>query len=246
MNNLALFDDKTLVFTNETKTESFTTTRAIANYLNLEHKHVLKRLREIIKKSELIGNGVLPIRYKDSRGRTQTEYKIKRSVALRFVIEFDTKDAHEIKDTLVLEFVKMAKYLSTNQEWLKSRIATKVETKTANDTIEDFIKYAEKQRGNPYEGVSPYRLMFHRQISKAVTGTDRSHRDTLPKEYLEIIEFLEEKTSELLGLFMYMELEYHDIAKHTLRHIRLSAAETLKEVNLCRYDARRPKQESLF
>ena len=232
MKELSLFEAITLVFANDTKTESYTTTRAIAKFLDLDHSYIKKKLRKMIEKSDLIRDRVSRINYKDIRNRTQTEYKISKDASLRFIIEFETKDAHEIKDTLVLEFMSMSKYLSTVPEWNKTRLASKEENKNTQKVLDDFILYAEKQRGRSYNDKCPYRYKFHQLIAKSVLGANKSDRDTLPRAYIHIIEQLEYKLRDLLITFMCLGCEYHDIYKHVTRHLKEGAKDGLEAYSL--------------
>ena len=242
MNTPTLFEDS--VYIDNQHQEAVTTTRIIAAEMDRDHSKVLRLTENLIKRGSL-GKAMCGLSYYlSSQSKKSKMYVLNEEATMRLIMSMSGEKAEVMKDYFTRKFFEQK---NTLLSWNKHREKTKIETKTANDMIEDFVRYAEHQRGKPYEGVSPYRLMFHRAIAKSVVGYDRSYRDTLPKEYLQIIEHLEEKVSGLLAFFMSIEAEYHYISKHVLRHIKESAAETLKDFNLCRYDARAtPKQQTLF
>ena len=238
-----LINDLYLVQTDSNHKTLFTTTRSIASFLKVEHKYVLRKLKMMMKKSKVVGAGAAPSSYTTIQNKQAIEYRLTKLAALRFVQEFETEEAHQIKDAIVIEFQNMELELI---EWREGRRETKSLTKHTNESINQFIKYAEIARGSQYEGVARYFNMFQKQINRIVVGRDSFNRDLLPVEHLAQIVALEDILSEALITQMEKGLEYHDIAKTTLQALRDIGKLNMDHAGLKQFKALSPKQGTLF
>ena len=93
-----------------------TTSREIAEHFNKAHKDVLESIRNLTAENSAVKNMFIYSAYKNSRGRTYTEYLINRDGFSLLAMGFTGKDALEWKLKYIEAFNEMEKQLSSHSE----------------------------------------------------------------------------------------------------------------------------------
>jgi len=149
-----------------------------------------------------------------------------RYLSIEFAVDCDLylrskiQEAHDEKTRIVatLEANK------ANDGWVTIREDGKETRKSLTDTIENFCRYAEDGREEPYENNKcPYYVLLTELVYDAL-GINRPEgktplRDVFAKPIVKEIERLEGILIELIEEVIFDEVEYHKAFKHIKKHI---------------------------
>ncbi|MEA2019582.1 MAG: Rha family transcriptional regulator [Campylobacterota bacterium] len=241
-NQLSLFESGVYMSTNhdEVITDTLQVTSVLSKiYKQLNknkpkrHSDILAVTRRLIKNDSIGKRNISLSSYQDSQNKKRSMYRLdeKATIILCTSLSGDTGDL------LRSQFVDM--FLMQKEEleaWRSGRKEVKKLTKHTNGSINEFIVYAESMRGSKYKGTPRYFNMFQKQINQVVIGLNSFNRDKLPKEYLLQINSLEDVLSESLITLMNAKLEYHKIAKLTLKAIRDISCLNMEDAKLVKYN----------
>lgn len=135
-----------------------TTSTIIAKEFKKRHDNILKIIQKLECSEEFNRLNFKEIKYIDSRGREQKEYRITKDGFMFLVMGFTGKEASKIKEAYIKEFNKMRNFILAKQtkEWQDAREQTKKFNSSLNDSIKLLIEYAENQGSK-----SAYRYYIH-------------------------------------------------------------------------------------
>ena len=148
-----------------------------------------------------------------------TEFAVKCDLYIKHKIQ----QAHDVK----IEARGMAKANSVNEPWLQMRDQGKTVHKALTDRIQEFCKYAETQRGNPYDKSCPFYILVndaiytYLDVEKPIEN--KTPRDIFSGAVLEDIVKAESEVIELLDEIMSQNRDRNGIKKQILDRLKRNA-----------------------
>ena len=191
--------------------EPFATSTQISKYFGINHKDLLRKIREFHSFEAMIGGGKLRSQIRVVKGREYPYFELDADAFTFICMSVTGKKAEEFKWGFIQAYklatteaisVRVASQTNRlNQEWIEAREHGKDTRKLLQDKIKEFCKYAEIQRGKPYK-VCPY----YKHITDAIYAYIRidtpkcgkALRDVYSGDIVEAIEAAELKVIELL------------------------------------------------
>lgn len=172
-----------------------TTTKAIADSFNRDHKEVLKSIRSIIDSGHL-GEGEFSLTsYTDKSNRQSKMYLLTERgflISMPFIGGSKSKDGQV---RLVDEFLKMREALKERQhvEWQTSRIKGKLQRRSETDIISEYLLPLAR-RQNPegtYAKKPGMAYTNYSKLIKSALGVKWDSRDELSWQYINAVEAIE-------------------------------------------------------
>jgi phage regulator Rha-like protein len=209
------------------KNEIYTTSLIISENINIDHKSVVKLLKDYSNIDELKRLTVAKV---STKGRAIINYLLTEEQALILVsLMNNTPEVIKFKVGLVKAFIKYRKLSAqllsqkTNQEWIEKRKETKVMRRECTDIIQQFIAYAEEQGS---QSASKYYMNFSRMELTGLFLLEQkfpNYRDIMNFRQLNLIEIADEVIANSLKDSMEKKIPYKEcfqIAKECI--IKLS------------------------
>jgi len=190
-----------------------TNTLKVAEYFGKQHKNILQRINNLVKKGRL---KIQPSYYLDEQGRKQKYSILDRKNFSIVVLGFTGEQAEIFRIEYVEQFEKNAAKLI---EWEIYRQDVIEPTKTCNDSIKWLSSGLKKE--NPSSN-SHWRVYQHIQqaITKAATGDARTKREEMTAEQLKLVQWMEDRVHD--------EIERMKALGASAVDIRQSILDTLK------------------
>jgi len=211
----SLFDNG-LVFMNDTRTQSFTDTLILAKELDRDHRKVRSTLDRLVKNGHIWADDIFRSHFV-VRGKKVIKYDLTLKATTRLIMSLGGEKAEALKTKFNNAFYEQSIFLSDNDEWNQMRNMSKETTKLTNETIDNFIKLAVASGSKGFEN---YRHMFHKQINQVIANRDSITRNEIPKEYLEMISYLEGMADMLIGALISNDMHYKTISVRVLATVR--------------------------
>jgi len=206
MTSLVILKDKDIV----------TTSKIIAEGVELDHESVLKLIRKY--ENELKQFGDIGFEIRKSGGRPGTVYFLnEQQTTLLIALMKNSKIVLSFKISLVKEFFKMRKSLidaqirQNNQDWIETRKEGKTTRLQETDTIKEFTDYCRnagsKNADTYYWSLTnvPYKALF------LMEQKFKDMRNLLTGQQLMVLMTAEQVVTKALKDGMKSEMEYHEI-----------------------------------
>ena len=196
------------------KNDIYTTSMIISENINIDHKSVVKLIKDYSSIDELKRLAVAKV---STKGRAIINYLLTEEQALILVsLMNNTPEVIKFKVGLVKAFIKYRKLASqllsqkSNQEWIEKRKETKVMRKECTEIIQAFISYAQEQGSKSAE-------KYYMNLSRMeVTGLFileqkfPNYRDIMTIKQLNLIELADEVIANSLKDSMDKKIPYKE------------------------------------
>jgi phage regulator Rha-like protein len=153
-----------------------TTSKIIADQCKLEHHTVTKLIQTHEKRLEKFGILRFKIEEIDGRGQPEKYYELNEMQSTLLVTFMkNTEIVADFKVELVRQFYQMRQLIlqKSTQEWQEARTSGKLFQKQLNDTIKEFVAYAQAQ-GSKH---APMYYTHFARLSNNVVGIEDGKRD---------------------------------------------------------------------
>lgn len=201
----------------------YTTTLIISENLGMDHKSIVKLLKDHSDIDELKRLGVAKV---STKGRAILNYLLSEEQALILVsLMKNTPKVIEFKVRLVKSFIKYRKLAARllaqkhNAEFIDKRKESKVMRRECTDIIQEFIVYA-KEQGS--KSADKYYMNFSRLVLNGLfilEGKFPNSRDIMTIKQLNITEAAEQAISDSLQESMAKKISYKDCYKEAKARI---------------------------
>ncbi len=208
--------------------EIFTTSKIIAEKLEVPHLRILNTIEKIIQKNKDLGVAGKTPKFEEKFIETEFEHwktKIKNKMILlnepaftRFIMNAWNYDkAYIIQTSFIQAFFHMKKVLQehTNASWIEARQEWKIDRKAETDVIKKFVEYATEQWSTKAQ-------FYYKHITNMtykaleLVNQEKPIRDLLNRIWLQYLAEVERQATYALEEWMEKELPYkyiYDLAK---------------------------------
>lgn len=194
------------------KDRAMTSSRNVAKIFNKRHDNMLRDISKLECSKKFSFLNFEESKYKDSRGKMQTEYLMTKDGFTFLVFGFTGKRAAEFKESYINEFNQMEKFIKERHsaEWQEYRKENKDYNKELTDVIKAFVDYAiESGSGSP----DNYYKAYPRLVNK-VLGIKDGKRDLADKKTLRNLGIIMEISQEVIKEGIENKVYYKDIYKN--------------------------------
>ncbi|GIU00546.1 hypothetical protein TSL6_10520 [Sulfurovum sp. TSL6] len=195
--------------------EPFASSIQISKYFEINHKDLLRKIRDFHSFEAMIGGGKLRNQTRVVKGREYPYFELDADAFTFICMSITGKQAEEFKWGFIQAYkVAATEAISArvasqtnrlNQEWLEARDQGKDTRKLLQDKIKEFCQYAELQRGRPYKVCPYYKLVtdaIYSYIGVVAPKCGKTLRDIYSGDIVEAIESSELEVIELLDEVM--------------------------------------------
>jgi len=208
------------------KNEIYTTSLIISENINIEHKSVVKLIKDYSHIEELKRLAVAKV---STKGRAIINYLLTEEQALILVsLMNNTPEVIKFKVGLVKAFIKYRKLASqllvqkSNQEHIEKRKETKIMRRECTDVIQKFVAYAENQGS---KSATKYYMNFTKMELTGLFLIEQkfpNFRDVMNIKQLNLIEIADEVIANSLEDSMSKNIPYkecYQIAKESISRL---------------------------
>lgn len=196
------------------KNKIFTTSKAIADGVGIQHKNVL----ELLKKYSHIKNlSTFETEKVSTKGRSlEIAYLDELQATILITLMKNSPKVVEFKVKLAQEFFKQRNIINLllaqkqNAEWIETRNKTKVMRKECTDVIQQFVLYAKSQGSKSAE---KYYMNFSRMELTGLFILEQKYpnaRDVMSMRQLNLIELADEAIANTLKECMEQKIPYKE------------------------------------
>lgn len=191
--------------------EPFATSTQIAKHFGKPHDDLLKKIRAFRSFDNLISLGKISERNRTIKGREYVYYELDADAFAFTCMTIPGEKAEAFKWAFIEAYKKATteaiaaraciKANDANKAWLEAREHGKDTRKALVDKIKEFCKYAEEQRGKPYDHCPYYNLItdaIYEYLDIEVPKGTNTPRDVYSGDIVEIIESTEIETINIL------------------------------------------------
>jgi len=161
-----------------------TNTLKISEHFAKQHKNVLQRVSNLVKKGRL---KVKPSYYLNDQNKPQKYYELDRKNFSIVVLGFTGEKAEDFRIEYVEQFEKNATELA---QWRRVRQEVIEPTKAANDSIE-WLKLELKKEIPKSNKPKFLYINIQKAITKVASGNANTDRDEMNVDQLKIVQWLE-------------------------------------------------------
>ncbi len=195
--------------------EPFATSTQISKYFGINHRDLLRKIRDFHSFEAMIGGGKLRSQFRVVKGRKYPYYELDADAFTFICMSITGEKSEEFKWGFIQAYkvatteaisVRVASQTNKlNQKWLEAREHGKDTRNLLQDKIKEFCQYAELQRGRSYKVCPYYKLVtdaIYAYLGVDVPKCGKSLRDVYSGDIVEAIETAELEVIELLDEVM--------------------------------------------
>lgn len=208
------------------KKDIFTTSKIVAEKLEVPHKDLLRTIEKIIKRKENLGGQGSTSKFEQKFIKTQFEhwktkikfpwYLINEPWFSKLIMNLSWyKKAEDIQNEFIYAFFQMKEVISnqTNNSWLQKRTETKQVRSEEMDIVKEFVEYAKQQWSQSAER---YYANITKMTNKALELLIQVEwwkpiRDLASVTQLWFISSLDDRASKSIENWMKQWLHYKEI-----------------------------------
>ncbi len=196
----------------EKRSQAVTTSKNISEQFKKNHQHVLEKIRNLDCSKEFWQSNFRPSTYKDSRGKTQSDYIVTKDGFIFLVMGFKGEKASEFKEKYISQFNKMEKFIHHKQseEYIEARKDSKLLQKSTMDVVKDFVEYA---KDNGSKSADRYYIIYNKLVNN-ILGIESNSLDNLDSKELLMRSKILDYISKNVSIDIKNELYYKDIYKN--------------------------------
>lgn len=193
-----------------------TTSFIVADYIGVEHRSVIKLVREHKKELEMFGTLKLSVRKSGGRP-SEFAYLEEEQVTYLITLMNNSENVIKFKMLLIKQFYAMKKALleahsrQNNSEWIEMRTSGKQIRKSETETIKEFVDYATEQGS---QHASTYYSNITKMENKALFLLEQKFdniRELLTGQQLMVLGAADQVVEKALKEGMIAKLNYKDI-----------------------------------
>lgn len=195
--------------------QPYATSNKIAKYFGINHKDLLKKIREFHTFEAMIRGGKLRHQFRTVKGREYTYFELDADAFSFICLSITGKKAEAFKWAFIDAFKKATAEAITarvsinvnysNEVWIEARNHGKDIRKLLTDKVKEFCEYAEEQRGGAYPTCPFYKHItdvIYAHVGVTAPKAGKNPRDVYSGDIIEAIEDAERIAIQLLDEVM--------------------------------------------